>query len=192
MMIYSKFRHNILSLWLIALILGLTSILTSCLGDEPQTNTEWKDKNDAWILQKGTETDADNNPVFQRIGCDWDPNGYVLMRWHNDRSLTASALSPLSTSTIDVKYEVSTIDSVMVDSSHSRTKPAPGVYRTALNNTITGWQIGISQMHIGDSCTILIPYQQAYGMQAYNGLPPYSDLIFNVKLVGIPGYEKLP
>ena len=48
------------------------------------------------------------------------------------------------------------------------------------------WIIGISQIHIGDSATIVIPYM-------YNGsgkIIPYSNLIFDVKLVDIPGYEK--
>ena len=112
------------------------------------------------------------------------------MQWHNDRSLTASKLKPISTSTVDVRYEVRTIDGKEVDNSKNRTTPAPGVYRSKLNSNITGWVMGIGNMHVGDTCTILIPYSQAYGSIPYNGLKAYSSLIFNVRLVDIPGFEK--
>lgn len=174
-----------------ALIVSLAIIpLTSCLGDEPDNGTDWREKNDSWMQSKIAEKDKDGNPVYRRIGCGWDPDAYVLMKWHNDPAETSSNLAPLSTSTIDVRYEVSTIDSVMVDSSHSRVNPAPGIYRTQLNKNINGWVIGLSNMHVGDSCTILIPYNQAYGSIPYNGLEAYSSLIFNVRLVDIPAYEK--
>lgn len=174
-----------------AIIAGFTLVsLTSCLGDEPDNGSNWRNHNDSWMQAKTNEKDKDGNPVYRRIGCDWDPNAYILMKWHNDPAETASRLSPLSTSTVDVRYEVMTVDSVLVDSSHSRVTPAPGVYRSQLNNNINGWIIGLSNMHIGDTCTILIPYNQAYGEIPYNGLKAYSSLIFNVRLVDIPAYEK--
>ncbi len=111
------------------------------------------------------------------------------MRWHNDRSLTEKNLSPLSTSTIDVKYQVQDIDSVMIDNSYSRTTPADSVYRTQLNKNLSGWVIALSAMHVGDSCTIIIPYSQAYGAREYGKVKPYSNLIFQVRLLGIPGYQ---
>lgn len=174
---------------LVCIVTGLA--MTSCLGDnEPTTVNTWQEKNDAWMLEKSMEKDADGNPVYERITCPWDPDGYVLMKWHNPRTENEAKLSPLSTSTIDVRYEVSTIDSVMVDNSRSRVNPAPGVYRSVLNKNIGGWIIGLSNMHVGDTCTILIPYTQAYGSVPYNGLKGYSSLIFNVRLVDIPAYEK--
>lgn len=169
----------------------LMPCLTSCLSnDEPNSGNNWRDANDEWMLAKSIEKDAAGNLVYERVTCPWDVDGYVLMKWHNSRSENASKLSPISTSTIDVKYEVRTIDDVMVDNSHSRVTPAPGVYRSVLNKNISGWLIGISQMHIGDTCTILIPYTQAYGSVPYNGLKGYSNLIFNVRLVDIPAFEK--
>lgn len=178
-------------LYIMASCLALVG-LPSCLGDdEPgDENNEWRELNDQWMLTKAAEKDAAGNPVYERIGCSWDPNAYVLMRWHNDRSLTEDKLSPISTSTVDMRYEVRTIDDKEVDDSHSSANPAPGVYRTRLNNTISGWMIAVSQMHVGDTCTILIPYNQAYGSVSYKGLRPYSDLVFNVRLVDIPAYEK--
>lgn len=166
-------------------------LMTSCLGDDPTNDDNpWKEQNDNWIISKALEKDADGNPVYDKVTCPWDPNAYVLMKWHNDRSQTASKLSPMSTSTIDVRYEVSTIDGTEVDDSKSNVNPAPGIYRSTLNKNIEGWIIGISNMHVGDTCTILIPYNQAYGSMTYNGLKAYSSLVFNVRLVDIPAWEK--
>ncbi len=135
-------------------------MLPSCLGDdEPETYEKWRKENEKWIDAKA------------------------------DRSLTEKNLSPLSTSTIDVKYQVQDIDSVMIDNSYSRTTPADSVYRTQLNKNLSGWVIALSAMHVGDSCTIIIPYSQAYGAREYGKVKPYSNLIFQVRLLGIPGYQ---
>lgn len=169
------------------------SLLAACSldKDEPaDPNSEWRELNDNWITAKAEEKDADGKNVYEKVTVPWDPNAYVLMRWHNDRSQTASKLSPISTSTVDVRYEVSNIEGTLVDSSKKSVSPAAGVYRSVLNKNINGWIIGISQMHIGDTCTILIPYNQAYGSISYGSLAPYSNLEFNVRLVGIPGLEK--
>lgn len=175
-----------------AALCSLMCICASCSlnNDTPDTSSEWKNLNDTWILDKSVETDVDGSPLYEKITAPWDPNAYVLMRWHNDRSETQTALSPISTSTVDVRYEVRTIDSVMVDNSYARITPAAGVYRSVLNKNISGWVLGISQMHVGDTCTILIPYNQAYGSMQYQSLKPYSDLIFNVRLKDIPAFEK--
>ena len=97
----------------------------------------------------------------------------------------------MSNSTIDMKYHGRLITGEAFDSSYLRTQPRDSIFRTKLNNTINGWIIGVSQMHIGDSCTIVIPYLQGYGASGSgSGIKPYSNLIFDVKLVDIPGYEK--
>lgn len=173
-----------------ALSLGVVTSLSSCLGDEPGSDDDWKDKNDAYMIEKEAETGPDGQKVYTRVNCNWDPNGYVLMRWHNDRALTAGNLSPLSTSTIDIIYRVRNIDGLGLDSSYYRTTPADSIYRTVLNKNTQGWQIALSNMHIGDSCTIIIPYNQAYGLNSQGSIKAYSDLIFDAKLVGIPAYER--
>lgn len=165
-------------------------MFTSCLGDEPGSDDNWRERNEKFMTEKEAETDAQGQPVYTRVNCKWDPNGYVLMKWHNNRALTQGKLSPLSTSTVDVKYHVSNIEGTGLDSSYYRTVPADSVYRSVLNKNIQGWQIALTNMHIGDSCTVIIPYNQAYGVNTQGSIKAYSDLIFNVKLVGIPAYER--
>lgn len=169
---------------------SLPLLLASCLGDEPGTDKAWRARNDAYMIEQAARTDAQGQPYYTRINCPWDPDGYVLMRWHNDRTKTSEGITPMSTSTVDVIYRVGNIDGLGIDSSYYRTTPADSVYRSVLNTNIQGWQIALTQMHVGDTCTVVIPYDQAYGINSKGSIAAYSDLIFDVKLVGIPGWEK--
>lgn len=165
--------------------------LTSCMGDSPtETYKEWREKNDAYMIEKEAAVTPDGEKEYTRINCAWDPSAYVLMKWHNNRALTAMNLKPISTSTVDVKYKLTNIEGIGIDSSYRRTTPADSIYRSVLKTNIQGWIIALGQMHVGDSCTVIIPYNQGYGLVSNGKLSPYSDLIFSVKLAGIPAYEK--
>jgi FKBP-type peptidyl-prolyl cis-trans isomerase len=49
--------------------------------------------------------------------------------------------------------------------------------------TIVGLEEGLKLMHKGDSATFIIPWYLAYGMTGNKPLiPPYTSLIYNVKL----------
>lgn len=55
-----------------------------------------------------------------------------------------------------------------------------------LNQVIRGWQVGIPLLGLGDSATLYIPSDMAYGPRGVPGaIPPNSILVFNVKLTGI-------
>ena len=104
--------------------------------------------------------------------------------------LTRNNLKPLITSTVDVKYHLSTYDGNPVDSSYYMTSPADSIYRSVLNQNVEGWMIALTRMHVGDSCTVIIPYQQGYGStKKSDNLLPFSNLIFDVKLVDIYKYQ---
>ena len=177
---------------LIKFILPIVSIVvfSSCLGTDDDQYEAWRSDNIQWMAEQESKTNPDGTPYYERIEAPWDFQGYVLMKWHNDRKATEKNLSPMSNSTVDMKYHGRLINDVAFDSSYLRTSPMDSVFRTKLNSTINGWIIGISQMHIGDSATIVIPYMQAYGANGSGNIIPYSNLIFDVKLVDIPGYEK--
>lgn len=173
--------------YLLLLILAIPMI--SCLGDDESGYEEWRKENDEFMLAKENEKDANGKPVYEKVYATWNPQGYVLMKWHNDRSATNKNLSPMSNSTVDLKYHGRLITDEPFDSSYLRTTPRDSVYRSRLNTNVNGFIIGVSQMHIGDSCTIIIPYGQGYGAVSTGTVIPYSNLIFDVKLVDIPGYE---
>ena len=53
-------------------------------------------------------------------------------------------------------------------------------------NLITGFKEGLQLMSIGDKMTVFIPSHLGYGPSGYPGfIPPNSDLVFELELVGI-------
>jgi FKBP-type peptidyl-prolyl cis-trans isomerase FklB len=161
------------------------TMLDSCLGNNVYDEyKEWREKNDEWLQQQKA------SGQYKLVTASWDPSAQVLMRWHNDTMLTRNNLKPLITSTIDVKYKLALYDGTPVDSSYYMTTPADSIYRSMINENVEGWMIALTHMHVGDSCTVIIPYQQGYGSTNRSDvLVPYSNLIFNVKLVDIYKYK---
>lgn len=59
-------------------------------------------------------------------------------------------------------------------------------FTAALNSgVIPGWTAGIPGMQVGGTRRILIPAQYAYGATGSQGIPPNSDLVFDVTLLNV-------
>jgi FKBP-type peptidyl-prolyl cis-trans isomerase FkpA len=58
-------------------------------------------------------------------------------------------------------------------------------FTTALNQVIQGWQASIPGMKVGGTRRMLIPAQYAYGPSGGPGIPPNSDLVFDVTLLAV-------
>lgn len=174
------------------LLSALVGMFTSGCGNDDnnwEDYTDWRNANNAWIEDQAALTNPDGTPYYQRIVPEWDPAAYVLIHYFNDRSLTQGNLSPMYTSTVDVKYIGSLYDGTVFDNSYANTEPADSIYRTSLNNVIQGWTIALEDMRVGDTCEVVIPWQQGYGNQGSGAIRPYSALKFGIKLVNIDAYE---
>ena len=159
--------------------------LNSCLGDSVEDEyKEWRENNDAWYQQQMA------SGLYTKLVAPWDPSATTLIRWHNDTMLTRNNLKPLITSTTDVKYRLTLYDGTPVDSSYYITSPADSIYRSMVNQNVEGWMIALTHMHVGDSCTVIVPYQQGYGSyKKTDVMVPYSNLVFAIKLVDIYKYQ---
>lgn len=168
---------------------------SACMSDEETTwdkYREYREANDAWLEELQLLKNPDGTPYYEMILPDWNPGAFVLVHWFNDRAETAGNLSPLYNSTVDVRYKLHLFDGTPVDSSDLVTEYGPGIYRTQLTSVIIGWPMALTQAHCGDTMEIICPYGVAYGSQLNNGILPYSNLRFNVRLVDIPKYELAP
>lgn len=177
------------------LVLFLCSGLASCLtkNDDIWDDYEaWRKTNESWILEQANKKDENGNDYYKKVVPAWNKNAYVYIHYFNDTMLTRDNLSPLYTSTVDVKYIGRFYDGAAFDSSYLSTSPADSIFRTRLTDVIHGWTIALTDMHVGDSCQVLIPYQYAYGENQTGSIPPYSALQFDIKLVDIPGFEIQP
>jgi FKBP-type peptidyl-prolyl cis-trans isomerase FklB len=172
-------------LYAVVLAVVASTMLVSCLGDSVYDQyKEWREKNDDWYARQA------QSGQYSVCTASWDPSAQVLMRWHNDTMQTKNNLKPLITSTVDVKYKLRLYDGTPVDSSYNVVSPADSIYRSKVNENVEGWMIALTRMHVGDSCTIIIPYQQGYGSTMTSDLLlPYSILVFDVKLKDIYKYK---
>lgn len=168
----------------------LASSLSSCLGDNDNSYDykEWIQQNETYLAEKEAATDANGNKLFEKIVPTWCPGVYVLAQWHNDRSLTASNLVPMDNSTCDVIYECSYVNDTELDSSYKNTTNGDSIYRCKPSDNIVGFWTMLTNMHVGDSVTCVIPMNAAYGASS-TSVVPYSTLVYHMKLKAIHAYE---
>lgn len=161
--------------------------LTSCLGDDDDSfdYKAWMNENETYFTRMTDTVGADGQKVFEKITPVWAPGVYVLARWHNDRSLTASNLVPMDNSTVDVVYQGAYYNGTVFDSSYEETD---SVRSFTPNTTVAGFWTMLTNMHVGDSVTCVIPQNAGYGASS-SGIIPYSTLVFNIKLKAIKAYE---
>ncbi|MCM1452738.1 MAG: FKBP-type peptidyl-prolyl cis-trans isomerase [Clostridium sp.] len=168
----------------------------SCSDDDSTTIDEaykdWAETNAQWLNEQQARTNPDGTAYFKSIIPAWDPSGYVLIHYFNDRAETEGNLSPMYTSTVDTRYHLAYCEGTPIDSSTNITTYGPGIFRTQLTAVIPGWVIAMEDMRVGDTAEVLIPYQQGYGTNTASGILPYSALKFNIRLVDIVDYEKNP
>lgn len=87
-----------------------------------------------------------------------------------------------ATDSVTVSYEGRLVNGTVFDSSANQPN---GTVTMSLKKVIQGWQKAVPAMVVGDEWEIYIPYSQGYGERATGAIPPYSTLIFKIKLVGI-------
>lgn len=89
---------------------------------------------------------------------------------------------PSPRSIVTCHYKGSLIDGKVFDSSYER--KCPEAFR--VNDLISGFQIALVNMHIGDHWRVYIPSDMGYGSRgAGRDIPGNSTLIFEIELIAI-------
>ena len=81
-------------------------------------------------------------------------------------------------------------DGTKFDSSVDRNEPLKFVQGRRL--VIAGWEAGFEGMKVGGKRRLFIPYQLAYGETGQGPIPPKSELIFDVELLGVTDVPPVP
>lgn len=108
---------------------------------------------------------------------------------HTDSGLFYSKLvstkgeTPQLGQTARIKYEVSYLDGTHLGSSDDLGKYFD--IPMGMHQVLPGLEEGVGLMHLGEKVRFVLPYTLAYGENAYKGIPPYSNLIFDVELIDI-------
>lgn len=173
-----------------ALFIVVAVAVSSCDSENSwDTYKEWRETNDQFYEAQKLLKNQDGTPFYTELNPNWIPNSGVLIHYFNDRSLTAGNLVPLVTSTVDVKYKGWLCNDVAFDSSYLSTTYGDSIFRTIPNETIVGWQVALTNMAVGDSVRVVIPWSLAYGTESSGVILPFSDLIFDMKLVDVYSYQ---
>jgi len=86
-----------------------------------------------------------------------------------------------SRSIVTCYYKGSLISGKVFDNAFDRGYPE--AFR--VNELISGFQIALVNMHIGDHWLVYIPSEMGYGSRAAGDIPGNSTLIFEIKLIAI-------
>lgn len=84
-------------------------------------------------------------------------------------------------SIVTCHYKGSLINGKVFDNSFTRN--CPEAFR--VNELISGFQIALLGMHIGDHWLVYIPSNMGYGPKTTGAIPGNSTLVFEIKLIGI-------
>jgi len=85
---------------------------------------------------------------------------------------------PTRKDTVLVVYEAALAGGATIDKS-----PAEGT-KFPLGKLITAWQVIVPMMRPGDEWQVYAPYQFAYGEAGKGDVPPKTDMVFRIKLLG--------
>jgi FKBP-type peptidyl-prolyl cis-trans isomerase len=92
---------------------------------------------------------------------------------------------PSGTSKLTVNYTGRFLNGKIFDQSKATSSGLPAPFQTPLSNLIQGWQIVFSQyVAKGGKATFYLPSGLAYGSKGSGSIPPNSNLIFEVELIG--------
>lgn len=150
----------------------------------------WRKQNGDWVAEMQQRKNPDGTPYYTTLIPAWNPGIFILIHYFNDRSETEGNLTPLYTSTVDVRYQGFTCEDERFDSSNLVNSYGKlGIARFSCNGVIQGWSVALENMHVGDTAEIIIPYDAAYGTSYTPTLLPYSSLRFNLRLEDIYRYE---
>lgn len=160
------------------LLLLFCLVLPSCFHDsKDQDYNDWRIENTKAFNDSMALRDEMGQLVYEELTPVWDNSFSVLIRWHNDRSQNTNKIFPLSTSTCEVKYTLTTITGDTLDQSSS--------FTCVPNQMVTGFMAALTNMNVNDTVTVVIPYTAGYGMYGYGSVLPYSTLVFGIRLEDI-------
>lgn len=82
---------------------------------------------------------------------------------------------------VTIDYAASFIDGSVFNSTFDRNKPFRFV--VGKKEVIDGLDQAVKEMKIGEHSIVIIPFNLGYGDQKYKSIPPFSTLIFEIKIL---------
>jgi peptidylprolyl isomerase len=125
-------------------------------------NKEGKDR-DAFIKQEGITGGADENGI------------YIV------KLQQGTGITPQVGKEVHVHYTGMFMDGRVFDSSLQHGQPFS--FMLGQGNVIPGWDKIVAKMKVGDKWKVVIPSEMGYGERGFQGIPPFTTLVFEMELV---------
>jgi len=166
------FSKSILRTSLVMLFFG--GIVFFCFGDEPDPLDDLKEAlRDLYEETSLLETEDEE-------GWQTMENGLKI------QILREGSSDPVeSGDTVRVHYTGTFLDGKKFDSSLDRKDPFQ--FKVGAKHVISGWDLGVVGMKVGEIRSLYIPSDLAYGSRGAGGgvIPPNTDLLFEIELLEI-------
>ena len=96
---------------------------------------------------------------------------------------------PVQGEKVEIDFSAFTLDGQLVGSTYDKDEKFSFVLGE--NYVIPGWEVVLPQMHLGDRVEAIIPCEMAYGEHQVGSVPPYSNMVYDIKLLKITSKEQL-
>ena len=114
-------------------ILLFLVLLSACkldpVKDAWEYYEDWRNENNAWLDLQLAKTDEQGRPYYEKVVPEYDRNACIYIHYFNDRNATSGNLSPMATSTCDVKYKMELYNGTAIDSTYLSKSPADSLMR---------------------------------------------------------------
>lgn len=188
-------KKNII--WIIGLFVMVASVVSSCDETDGAADpyTDWQNRNQAYIdsIAQVARTNPGQWKVIHTykfvptVGdLNVDVNDYVYCKVLEEGT---GEISPFYTDSVSTHYRGKLIplyngEEVVFDQSFrgKLDKDVAVPVTFSVGGVIEGWTTALQQMKEGDRWEIYVPSDLAYGDYAYDVIPGFSTLIFDISL----------
>ncbi len=96
---------------------------------------------------------------------------------------------PVKGEKVEVDFSATLLDGQFVGSTFDQ--PEKFSFVLGEGYAIQGWEEIMPKMHLGERVKAIIPFEMAYGEHSVGSIPPYSNLVYDIKLLKITTAEEL-
>ena len=96
---------------------------------------------------------------------------------------------PVQGEKVEIDFTAALLDGQQVGTTYGSEKKFTFVLGE--NYVIPGWEVILPKMHLGDRVKAIVPSEMAYGEHQVGSVPPYSNMVYDIKLLKITTKEEL-
>ena len=167
----SRFR------FLTAFVFGLLLLATSCGDDDDTKQSEWRARNETAFKAYLA------NSAYRKLATLTGSGDTIVYKVLE----TGTGRRVLFTDVVNVTYTGQLVNDSIFDTTEGTQHEYTGRTFSVASGTIIGWHLALQYMNVGDCWQIVVPNTMAYGEKGTKQIPPYSTLLFDMKVVSIAG-----